>query len=338
MKRKLKFLLVAALIFAIVPATSVSANNISVTLDGTQIQFDVPPQMVNGRTLVPLRAIFNALGADIQWNQGTQTVTATREGTTVIMQIGNPVITVNGTNVTLDVAPTIIDDATLVPARAVGESFGVDVDWNPTTQTVILVTPGGTTAGTTTQTSTDLTSLANYWFELDGVRFAPGMTFGQLLRPGFYPRSADVLTNTLGTNSSSVVGVHTLDGDRVRIIPIINATVRNTGTAAISIENALVESLIVDVSRGTDGFNNITFFNGIRMGATTQQDIINMLGQPRQSSETSSTVTLTYEPFWDASFTPAVSNDLRTSGFQFTFDRASGHLERVRISFATHAQ
>ena len=165
-----------------------------------------------------------------------------------------------------------------------------------------------------------------------------GMTFGELLRPGFYPRSNDVLTNTLGTNASALVGVHTHDGNRIRITSTMDATVRNIGTAAITVENAIVETLIVDISRGMDDFNNITFFNGIRLGYTTQQEILAMFGEPRESSETSTMITLTYEPFWDASFTPAVSNDLRTSGFRFTFDRASGNLQRVRISFATFAR
>ncbi|MCL2416270.1 MAG: stalk domain-containing protein [Defluviitaleaceae bacterium] len=124
------------------------ANTINVTLNGTPVEFDVPPQMIDNRTMVPLRPIFEALGADIDWNGDTQTVTATRNGTVVVMQVGNPVITVDGNNVTLDVAPVIIDGRTLVPARAVAESFGVSVDWDGNTQTVILTVGNATTPPT----------------------------------------------------------------------------------------------------------------------------------------------------------------------------------------------
>jgi len=337
MKRYLQAFIAAIIISALAPAASVYANNISVTLDGTQIQFGVPPQMIEGRTLVPLRAIFEALGADIVWDGQTQTVTAVRNYTTVVMQVGNPVITVNNASVTLDVAPRIIDGATLVPARAVGESFGVDVDWNGATQTVVLTTVQGTAAGRpSAQISTDLTDFANYWVELDGVRFAPGMRFSELLRPGFYLRDEGVLTNSIGSNGSAMVGVHNLDGDRIRISPAITATVRNTATDGILVRDGIVETLVIDASRGQGGehFDNIVFTNGIRMGVTTRQEILNMFGEPGESTETR----LTYHPFWEASFTPTVSNDLRTSGFDFTFDAASGTLVRVRMSFATFAR
>jgi len=120
------------------PQPPVTAQLISVTLNGNPIEFDVPPQMIDNRTMVPLRAIFEALGADIDWNGDTQTVTATRGATVVVMQVGNYVITVDGNSLTLDVPPLIIDNRTLVPARAVAESFGVNVEWNSYTQTVVL--------------------------------------------------------------------------------------------------------------------------------------------------------------------------------------------------------
>ena len=135
MKRFLALSLAILLILAITP---VAFAGISVTLDGEQISFDVPPQTIDGRTMVPLRAIFEALDAEIDWNADTQTVTATRDNTVVVMRVGNPVITVEGTDVRLDVPPLVINGRTLVPARAVAESFGVEVDWNADTQTVIL--------------------------------------------------------------------------------------------------------------------------------------------------------------------------------------------------------
>jgi hypothetical protein len=132
-------MLVIVLVLSITP-TALASSDVRVTLDGQQIVFDVPPQIIDDRTMVPLRAIFEALGAEVDWNPATRTVTATRGDTVVVMQVGNATITVDNANVVLDVPPMIVGDRTLVPARAVAESFGVDVEWNGATRTVILTT------------------------------------------------------------------------------------------------------------------------------------------------------------------------------------------------------
>ena len=141
MKKILCVVVAVMLVFAIAPA---AFANISVTLDGSAISFDVPPQIVDNRTMVPLRAIFEALGAEIEWDGDTQTVVATRGNTLVMMQVGNPFIIVgdccDAETIELDVPPLIIDNRTLVPARAVAESFGVDVYWDQAAQTVVLTT------------------------------------------------------------------------------------------------------------------------------------------------------------------------------------------------------
>ncbi len=103
-----------------------------------QITLDVPPQIINDRTMVPLRAIFEAIGADVQWDDATRTITAIKDGTTITMQIDNPAMIVNGTEISLDAPPQIKNDRTLVPVRAISESFGCDVEWNNATRTVII--------------------------------------------------------------------------------------------------------------------------------------------------------------------------------------------------------
>jgi len=128
---------------------AVSATPISVYLDGTPLTFDVPPQTIDGRILVPLRAIFEALGAGVDWNEATRVITATKDGTTVVLTIGSNTATVNGQSVTLDVPPQVIDGRTLVPLRFVAESFGVTVDWDGSTRTVTITSPPeGTTPPT----------------------------------------------------------------------------------------------------------------------------------------------------------------------------------------------
>jgi hypothetical protein len=109
-----------------------------VLLNGSPLEFDVPPQIINERTLVPMRAIFEALGAAVAWDGDTRTVTAEGADTNVQMTIDSNEMYVNSEKITLDVPPVIIDERTLVPARAVAESFGCDVAWDSDTRTVII--------------------------------------------------------------------------------------------------------------------------------------------------------------------------------------------------------
>lgn len=74
--------------------------------------------------MVPLRAIFEALGATVDWNDATQTVTSTKGNTTISLTINNPTMYVNGTSVALDSPACLVGARTLVPVRAISEAFG----------------------------------------------------------------------------------------------------------------------------------------------------------------------------------------------------------------------
>jgi len=115
------------------------AADITVTLNGEAIDFaDQAPEIVEGRTLVPLRAIFEALGASVEWDQATKTVTSSMDDVTVKLTIGDNTLYRNGEGVTLDVAAQILNGRTMVPARAIAEAYGVDVQWDAATRTVVL--------------------------------------------------------------------------------------------------------------------------------------------------------------------------------------------------------
>ena len=103
-----------------------------------KIAFDQVPVIENGRTLVPLRAIFERIGADVQWDGATQTVTATKGDTSISLTINNTIAYKNGQAITLDVPAKILNGRTLVPVRFVADCFGVDVQWVQETQTVLL--------------------------------------------------------------------------------------------------------------------------------------------------------------------------------------------------------
>ena len=113
---------------------------ISVLYDGKRIAFDQLPVIENGRTLVPLRAIFEKIGATVEWDGDTQTVIAksTENGTIIRLTIDSTTAMVNGVQVSLDVPAKIINGRTLVPVRFVSDCFGVGVDWNGDIQSVIL--------------------------------------------------------------------------------------------------------------------------------------------------------------------------------------------------------
>lgn len=111
---------------------------VSVTVNGNYVTFDQPPIIVDDRTLVPVRAIFESLGATVEWHPDTQTVVAQKDGMSVMLQIGSNIMSLGCEMIELDVPAQIINDRTLVPARAVAEAFECLVDWDDTTRTVII--------------------------------------------------------------------------------------------------------------------------------------------------------------------------------------------------------
>lgn len=141
-KRILSVVVALVLMLSMLPGIGAAAQqDVKVVLFGQMLQFDVPPQLINGRTMVPLRVIFESIGATVGWDDTTQTVTSTKDATTVSLTIGVPSITVNGNVIALDTAPCVIDGRTLVPARAVSEAFGLKVDWDDWSWTVYITEP-----------------------------------------------------------------------------------------------------------------------------------------------------------------------------------------------------
>ncbi len=113
-------------------------NGIKVVYNDKAIDFDVPPQIINDRTMVPLRAIFEAIGATVSWDGETRTVTAEKDGVKISLTIDVAEIVKNDQKIALDVAPVIVNDRTLVPVRAICESFGSTVDFDAENLTVII--------------------------------------------------------------------------------------------------------------------------------------------------------------------------------------------------------
>ena len=113
-----------------------ASEGIRVIVNGEQVLFDQPPVIVDDRTLVPLRAIFEALGATVSWDQNTKMIISEKEGILVVLQLDHTEMYKNGIAVQLAVPAMMINERTLVPTRAVAEAFGCDVIWNEREQTV----------------------------------------------------------------------------------------------------------------------------------------------------------------------------------------------------------
>lgn len=113
-------------------------NNIQVYIGGEKQSYEQPPVNSNGNVLVPLRAIFESLGATVEWDSSTQTVTATKEGRTVVLTIGSKTAYINGVPVTLSAEPQLVNGYTMVPVRFVSEAFGGEVEWNGEASSVVV--------------------------------------------------------------------------------------------------------------------------------------------------------------------------------------------------------
>ncbi|QKS70517.1 L,D-transpeptidase family protein [Paenalkalicoccus suaedae] len=114
---------------------------IKVIVDGKQLSLSADPIEQSGRVLVPMRNIFDSLGATVRWNQSAQTITATHRGKEIKLTVGSKRATVDGRAVTLDVAPTVQRGVTFVPTRFVAESLNVGLGWSNATRTVTLTNP-----------------------------------------------------------------------------------------------------------------------------------------------------------------------------------------------------
>lgn len=94
----------------------------------------------SGTVVVPFRPIFEKLGLSIDWNQATGTITGTKEGLTITLQLGSKQARVNGVMTPLAVAPKLINNSTYIPLRFVGEATGNEVTWNAKSKMVAIIT------------------------------------------------------------------------------------------------------------------------------------------------------------------------------------------------------
>jgi len=124
---------------AILPASAQNASSVTITVNGQPVQFDQPPVERAGRVYVPLRGVFERLGASVVYENGQ--INATRGSTTVQLNIGSTTAIVSGQQVSLDSPPFLIGARTLVPLRFVAQALGAVVNYNNSNQTVAITEP-----------------------------------------------------------------------------------------------------------------------------------------------------------------------------------------------------
>jgi hypothetical protein len=115
-----------------------TVDNPRATVQGKSLSLDVAPTVVNGNTLVPLRFLAESLGAEVKWNGDERKITLTQKGQTIELWIDRTSALVNGRTVTLEAAPQIISDTTVVPLRFISETFKQEVQYEASTRKITI--------------------------------------------------------------------------------------------------------------------------------------------------------------------------------------------------------
>lgn len=120
------------------------SDDIKVYINNNRINYDTMPVNINNRVLVPVRATFDALGADIEWFGEIQTVIATSGSTLIALKIDNPLLIVSDVQtqgiktIELDSPPVLLNSKTMIPLRAIAEIFDYQVIWSEENKSIFI--------------------------------------------------------------------------------------------------------------------------------------------------------------------------------------------------------
>jgi N-acetylmuramoyl-L-alanine amidase len=148
---------------------------VSLQVDGDLVESDVPPVIIKERTLIPARAVFESMGADVSWDEDTRLVEVRMGTSNVKLTIDSDTAYVNGEAVDMDVPAMIIDDRTLIPVRFVAESLSCGVDWDDLSRKVILTSPDENANEKMTIDSIEITDKSDFYrITIQGDNMAEG--------------------------------------------------------------------------------------------------------------------------------------------------------------------
>lgn len=252
MKKQIITALIAAALFSVSVTYTFTGfadntyDDIKVIYDGTELEFEVPPQIINDSTMVPMRAVFEKFGASVKWDGDTQTITAKRKSKTITMTIGSSQAYKNDEAFEMSASPVIISGTTLVPLRAVSELLGLDVSWDEDSRTVTITTPDDSSDDTWKE-NTGTINLDTMSVDGDGVS-VDGNTI-TISKGGDF--------TVTGTLADGQIAVNTLDenGDKDKVkLRLSGASITNSSGPAISVTAA--DELFITLTDGTE--NSLT--------------------------------------------------------------------------------
>ena len=270
-KKILAFVMSMALIVGITftqGCSYLAKEDVTVKIDGEKVDFDVQPQIIDGRVMVPLRKIFETLGASVKWNDESQTVSARKSSKTVSMTVNSAELTIdrgdtdeNGNAVTdtstLDVPAQVISDRVLVPVRAVSEVFGLEANWDNGTQTVEITSEQEDESWKENKGTIDLDTLTytGNGVEIDGKNI-------KITEGGDFTVSGTLDGGNITVDTESRVKIR-LDG----------ASITTSGSPCIYVENA-DKAYITQ----TDKTENYLTVNSSENGAVYSKDNLEIKG------------------------------------------------------------
>jgi len=163
MNKGLRIFIVAFLAVGMFSGAAFAQSKIGVRLNGELIDFENKPVIINDRTMVPFREIFEYFEAEVEWDGKDRSVTAKREGKTVYLTIGSEDAKIDGEATKLDSPPIIIDSRTYVPLRFIAEGLDAGVSWNSQTWVASISTD-------------DAVNLGDSWQEVEEILGKPSVS------------------------------------------------------------------------------------------------------------------------------------------------------------------
>ncbi len=144
--RILRVLLIFILLICSFSVVTLAEEPISLVIDGNKINCEVPPTIVEGRTMVPLGAVSGTRNCEVEWNEGDKSVFIRYKYKEVSFKMGQTSALVNGVTVKMDIAPMVIQEKTMLPARFAADIFDYKIEWNDAKRTVKLTDCASDTA------------------------------------------------------------------------------------------------------------------------------------------------------------------------------------------------
>lgn len=132
--------IISVILLLLMLTTVYAENEITVDIDSVQVTFDTQPRIINARTMVPVRSIFEAIGAKVSWDGNTKTITAEKDSIKIAMTIGANLISKGDEFIVMDTSAMIIDNRTFIPARFAAEAFDNSVSWDSVQRAVHIST------------------------------------------------------------------------------------------------------------------------------------------------------------------------------------------------------